>query len=93
MTQYENRILDDIARLMTSAAGAAQGVRAEVEALIRAQAERLVADLDLVPREEFDAMKEAALTAQAEAAALAERLAALEARVAALEAREKGSGS
>lgn len=85
MTQYENRLLDDIARLMTSAAGAAQGMRSEVETLIRAQAERMVADLDLVPREEFDAMKDLALAARTEAEGLKARLEALEARVAALE--------
>jgi len=81
MTQYENRFLDDIAKLMTSAAGAAQGVRSELEAVIRAQAERLVADLDLVPREEFDAMKDVALAARAQAESLHKRVEALEARL------------
>ncbi len=85
MTQYENRILDDIAKLMTSAAGAAQGMRSEVETLIRAQAERLVADLDLVPREEFDAMKDLAVAARTEAEAVKGQLEALEARLAKLE--------
>ena len=85
MTQYENRILDDIAKLMTSAAGAAQGMRSEVETLIRAQAERLVADLDLVPREEFDAVKDMAVAARTEAEGLKVRLDALEARLVARE--------
>jgi len=85
MTQYENRILDDIAKLMTSAAGAAQGVRSEVETLIRAQAERMVADLDLVPREEFDVMKDVAVAARTEADELKARLEAMEERLSALE--------
>ncbi|WP_027844731.1 accessory factor UbiK family protein [Pyruvatibacter mobilis] len=85
MTQYENRFLDDVAKLMTSAAGAAQGMRSEVETVIRSQAERLVADLDLVPREDFEAMRELAVAARTEAEELKERLEALEARVAKLE--------
>ena len=89
MTQYENRLLDDIARLMTSAAGAAQGVRTEMETLIRAQAERMVADLDLVPREEFDVMKDVAVAARTEADELKAKLEAMEARVAALEAASR----
>ncbi|MGD1935224.1 MAG: accessory factor UbiK family protein [Candidatus Phaeomarinobacter sp.] len=89
MTQYENRLLDDIAKLMTSAAGAAQGVRTEVETLIRAQAERMVADLDLVPREEFDVMKDVAVAARTEADALKAKLEALEARIEALEAASR----
>lgn len=89
MTQYENRLLDDIAKLMTSAAGAAQGMRTEVETLIRAQAERMVADLDLVPREEFEAMKDMALAARTDAEGLKVRIEALEARLAALETGTK----
>ncbi len=85
MTQYENRLLDDIAKLMTSAAGAAQGMRSEVETLIRAQAERMVADLDLVPRDEFDAMKDMAIAARTDAEGLKARLEALEARLVKLE--------
>ena len=89
MTQYENRLLDDIAKLMTSAAGAAQGVRTEMETLIRAQAERMVTDLDLVPREEFDVMKDVAVAARTEADELKAKLEAMEARVAALEAASR----
>ena len=85
MTQYENRLLDDVAKLVTSAAGAAQGVRNEVETLIRAQAERMVADLDLVPREEFDVMKDVAVAARTVAEGLKARLEAMEARLDALE--------
>jgi len=85
--QTKNPFLDDIAQLMTNAAGAAQGVGDEVQAMFRSSAERLVADMDLVGRDEFEAMKTLAETARAEADALAERLAQTEAR---LEALEKG---
>jgi len=73
-----NRILDDLARLMTDAAGAAQGVRREVETAIKSQLERLIGTMDLVPREEFEAVREMAAKARAENAALAARIAALE---------------
>lgn len=53
-----NRIFDDIGRLMNDAAGMADGVRREVETLVRSQAERFVADMDLVKREDFDALRE-----------------------------------
>lgn len=66
MTQVENRLLDELAKMLTNAAGAAQGVRQEVEALMRGQAERLLGDLDLVQREEFEAVKEMAVKARRE---------------------------
>ena len=81
MSQFENRLLDDLAKLVTNAAGAAQGVRQELEMLVRAQAERLVADLDLVPREDFEAVRELAVTAREQADKLAARVAELEARL------------
>lgn len=83
MTQTQNRVLDEIARLFTNAAGAAQGVRQEVETVIRSQAERLVADLDLVPREEFEVVRAMASLAREENEALKARVAALEAALAA----------
>ena len=83
MTQTSNRLLDELARLMTDAAGAAQGVRREMETLVRSQAERLVRDMDLVPREEFEAVKAMARKAREENEALAARLDALEAKLAA----------
>jgi BMFP domain-containing protein YqiC len=52
------RILDDLGRLMNEAASVADGVRREVETVVKAQAERLVADMDLVKREDFDALRE-----------------------------------
>lgn len=80
MVSTSNRILDDIARLATDAAGAAQGVRREVETLVKTQIERLLRDLDVVTREEFEAVREMALLAREENDKLAARLAALEAK-------------
>ena len=57
-------VLDDIARLATDAAGAAQGVRREVETIVKTQIERLLRELDVVPREEFEAVREMALLAR-----------------------------
>lgn len=79
MSAGPSRILDDFARLLTDAAGAAQGVRREVENGIRAQLERLLNSMDLVQREEFEAVKEMAAKAREENEALSARLAALEA--------------
>jgi len=52
------RIFDDLGRLMNEAAGVADGVRREVETVVRGQAQRLVGDMDLVKREDFDALRE-----------------------------------
>lgn len=82
MTQTQNRVLDEIARLFTNAAGAAQGVRQEVESVIRSQAERLVADLDLVSREDFEVVRDMARLAREENEALKLRIEALEAQLA-----------
>lgn len=79
--QTKNPFLDDMAQLMTNAMGAAQGVGDEMQAMMRAQIERLVADMDLVGRDEFEAMKELATNAKAESEDLKERVAALEARL------------
>jgi BMFP domain-containing protein YqiC len=81
MTQTTNRFFDEIARLMNDAAGAASGVRREVETVIRNQAERILRDLDLVKREEFEAVKEMARLAREENEGLKARVAALEARL------------
>jgi BMFP domain-containing protein YqiC len=89
MTQTNNRFLDELAKLMTDAAGAAQGMRRDFETLMRSQGERLLRDMDVVQREEFEAVKEMAAKAREENERLAVRVAALEAEVAAL----KGSGS
>lgn len=79
MTQTQNRIFDELGRLFTNAAGAAQGVRQEVETVLKAQAERLIADMDLVTREEFEAVRAMAQLAREENEALKARLEALEA--------------
>lgn len=79
MTQTRSRIFDELGRLMTDAAGVAEGVKREIETAVRAQMERFLADLDLVRREEFDAVRDMAAKARAENEALAARLASLEA--------------
>ena len=81
--QTDNRILDSMARFLTNAAGAAQAFKAEMETMMKSRLERLVADLDLVPREEFDAVKAMAAKARAENEKLARRLAELEAKASA----------
>jgi BMFP domain-containing protein YqiC len=78
MTQTSNRLFDEMARLMNDAAGVAQGVRREFETLFRAQAERILRDLDVVQREEFEAVKEMARLAREENEALKVRVEALE---------------
>ena len=81
MTQTSNRIFDEMARLMNDAAGVAQGVRKEFDTLFRSQAERILRDLDVVQREEFEAVKEMARLAREENETLKARIAALEAKV------------
>jgi BMFP domain-containing protein YqiC len=83
MTQTTSRFFDEIARLMNDAAGVAQGVRREFDTLFRSQAERILRDLDVVSREEFEAVKEMARLAREENEALKARVAALEASAAA----------
>lgn len=73
-----NRFFDDIGKMMTSAAGVAKGARDEAETAIRGQVERWLSDMDLVTREEFDAVREMALKARAENEDLKARLDALE---------------
>ena len=82
MTQTSNRFFDEIGRLMNDAAGAAQGVKREVDTVMRNQAERILRDLDLVKREEFDAVKDMARLAREENEALKSRIAAVEAKAA-----------
>lgn len=84
MSTGPNRILDELAKLMTDAAGAAQGVRREVETAFKGQAEKVLNSMDVVQREEFEAAREMALKARAENKALAARIDALEVRIAEL---------
>ncbi len=76
-----NRLLDDVARLVTDAAGAAQGVRREAETVIKAQIERLIRDMDIASREELDVLRDLVAGLRTQNDALALRVAALEARV------------
>lgn len=79
MTQTTGRFFDDVAKFMTDAAGAAQGMRAEMEAAVRSQAERFLRGLDIPQREEFEAVKAMALKAREDNERLAQRVSDLEA--------------
>ncbi|MGI9400834.1 MAG: accessory factor UbiK family protein [Rhizobiaceae bacterium] len=89
MTQGPNRVLDEFAKLMTDAAGVADGFRREAETAIKFQAERIMAEMDVVKRDDFEAIKEMAANARAENDALKSRIEALETRVKKLEAGAK----
>ena len=80
MPQQTGRMYDEFAKLMTDAAGVAQGVRREVDNVVRGQAERIMRDLDYVRRDEFDAVREMAIKARDENERLAARIAELEAK-------------
>ena len=64
--QTDNRLLDDLARVAGSALGAAGGVKGEFESLVRRQFEKILDGMDMVSRDEFDAVKEMAAKARAE---------------------------
>ena len=81
MTQTSNRLLDDLAKLMTDAAGAAQGLRGEMQTLMRSQGEKFLREMDLVQREEFEAVKAMAVKAREQNEKLEARLAALETKL------------
>ncbi len=85
--QTENRILNDLGKLATGAAGIFQSIREEVETVVRQRLERAIADLDVVTRDEFEAVKEIAAKARQDSEALAAENARLTERLAALEAR------
>ena len=78
MTQIKNPFFDELAKIMTNAAGAAQGVSQEIESLFRSQGEKMLNDMDLVKREEFEAVKEIAAKARDENDKLSKRIAELE---------------
>lgn len=82
MSQMKNQFLDEFAKMMTNAAGAAQGVGQEMETFFRSQGQKMLNDMDLVSREEFDAVKAMAAKAREENEALAARIEALEAALA-----------
>ena len=81
MVQTTGRLYDEFAKLMNDAAGIAQGMRREFDTVLRTQAERILRDLDVVHREEFEAVKEMARLAREENEALQTRIAALEAKL------------
>jgi BMFP domain-containing protein YqiC len=78
MGTSSSRILDDLGRLMTDAAGVASGVRREIDGVVKSQIERLLRDADVVTREEFEAVREMAVLAREENDTLKARIAALE---------------
>jgi BMFP domain-containing protein YqiC len=80
MAQTSNRFLDDIARLVTDAAGAAQGVRREVETVVKTQFERMLRDMDGATREEVEVLRDMLASLRAENERLAARVQALETR-------------
>jgi len=82
--QTDNSFLDGMAKLFTDAAGAANSVRTEVESIVRQRMERLVADMNLVSRDEFETVKAMAAKARTENESLAARVASLEALVSTL---------
>src|SRR5713226_8385465 len=91
--QSQNRFFDDVARVAAGAVGAISGVRGEIEARLRDQLERVLAGMDLVSREEFEAVKAMAAKAREEQELLQRRIAALEARLAAAGKTRKARSS
>ena len=81
--QTENRLLDDLARMANGALNSLSGLREEIESRVRERVERMLADMDMVPREEFEAVKAMAQKARAAQEDLAIRVADLERRIAA----------
>ena len=86
MTSTSSRFFDELAKLMGNAAGAAQGLRREIDSLVKAQVERVLGDLAVVQREEFDAVRDMAERAREENEQLKARIADLEARLGGSEA-------
>ncbi len=91
MNDGPNRMFDEFAKLMTDAAGVAQGMRKEAETVFKHQAERMFNTLDIVKRDDFDAVREMAANARAENDKLHELVSKLEARISALEGEEKAA--
>lgn len=89
--QTQNPFFDDLARMAGGALGALSGLKAEVEALVRQQFERFMAGADMVPRDEFEAVRALAIKARTEQEDLEVRVAALEAKIAELTGAEKSS--
>ena len=81
MTTTSSRFFDELAKLATNAAGAAQGVRREIDTLVKAQVERVLNDVGVVKREDFEVVREMAQKAREENDRLNERIVVLEARL------------
>jgi BMFP domain-containing protein YqiC len=81
MNSTSTRVFDELAKIMTSATGAAQGVRKEVDTLVQAQVERVLNNLNVVKREEFDVVRDMAEKARQENERLEKRIAELESRI------------
>ena len=90
--QSQNRFFDDLARVAASALGTLSGVKTEVETRLREQLEKVLAGMDLVSRDEFEAIKAMAAKARSEQEELASRVAELESKLAAVTARDIGEG-
>ena len=82
MPQTQSRFFDDLSRLMTDAAGLADGAKREAQTFARTQMERMMSGMDVVSREEFEAVKEMAARARDDNEKLIQRVAALEAKLA-----------
>ena len=91
MPQTRSRFFDDLSKLMTDAAGLAEGARREVDTALRGQLERLLAGMDIVSREVFEAVRDMAARARSENEGLRERVAALEARLDSLSTQSERS--
>mgnify|MGYP000231572263 CR=1 FL=1 len=78
MPATNSRFFDELAKLMTNAAGAAQGVRKELDVLVQTQVERVLNNLNVVKREDFDVVKDMAEKARSENMKLEARIAELE---------------
>jgi BMFP domain-containing protein YqiC len=81
MTQTSSRFFDELAKMMTNAAGAAQGVRREIDTLVQAQVERVLNNINVVKREEFEVVRDMAQKAREENDRLQQRINELEARL------------
>ena len=90
--QSQNRFFDDLARVASGALGTLSGVKTEVETRLREQLEKVLAGMDLVSRDEFEAVKAMAAKARSEQEELASRVAELESKLAAVTARDIGEG-
>jgi BMFP domain-containing protein YqiC len=87
MSSPRPRFFDDMSRLFNDAAGAARSLGKEAEAAIKTQVERLLAGMDLVKAEEFEAVRDMAVAARNANDAQERRIAELEAKIAAIEAK------